>query len=139
MILGIGIDCVSTERIKALIDRFDARAMDRLFTKTEQEKANKATNENVRYNSYAKRFAAKEAFSKALGTGMGSLSFYEIEVKNLPSGAPEIHLSGNALKVFEEKTAGRDARVHLSLGDERTLAQAIVVIEVRDNFPEVGE
>ena len=130
MIFGIGTDCVEVKRIENLLGQFDEKAVNRLFTKEEQEKATRAACAEGQMRTFAKRYAAKEAFAKALGTGIGALEFKDIEVVNLPSGAPVIRLSDKGQKILTEKTQSSDVRVHLSLSDEREMALAFVVIEI---------
>ena len=130
MIFGIGTDCVDVKRIEVLLNQFDEKVINRLFTKGEQEKAAQAACSEGRMRTFAKRYAAKEAFSKALGTGIGTLEFKDIEVVNLPSGAPMIRLSDKGQKILTEKTQSSNVRVHLSLSDEREMALAFVIIEI---------
>lgn len=130
MIFGIGIDCVEIKRMERLLGASDEKALHRLFTPTEIKKAEKASLKEVQIATFAKRYAAKEAFAKALGTGIGALEFKDIEVANTDSGAPIIHLSEKGQKLLAEKTQNPHARVHLSLSDERETAIAFVVIEV---------
>jgi holo-[acyl-carrier protein] synthase len=130
MIVGIGSDIVEIERIEKLTQRFGKKFLERVFTKQEQEKAFSYSNPA---SSLAKRFAAKEAFAKALGTGIGqSLSWQDIEVMNLVSGKPEIVLKEKAEKLLKEKAALKVPFIHLSLSDSRRYALAMVVIEFVD-------
>jgi holo-[acyl-carrier protein] synthase len=128
MIIGIGADLCSIERIGQTLERFGERFTQRVFTETERKRSeHKAT----RAASYAKRFAAKEACSKALGTGlrMGT-AWRDMGVVNLPSGQPTLRLTGEAAERLAALTpAGHVARIHLTMTDDHPFAQAFVVIE----------
>ena len=127
MILGIGNDIIDIRRIEQTIARHGDRFINRLFTDVEQAKARKRANTVA---TYAKRFAAKEACAKALGTGLRKGVFWrDMGVINLPGGRPTMHLTGGALARLKAITpAGYEARIDLSLTDEGPLAQAIVII-----------
>ena len=127
MILGIGSDLVDVRRIEAVIARHGERFLSRIFTDTERAKAERRAN---RIETYAKRFAAKEACAKALGTGLRRGVFWrDMGVVNLPGGRPTLRLTGGALRRLQEITpAGREARIDLTITDEGPLAQALVVI-----------
>jgi len=131
MIIGLGSDLCSIERIQASLDRFGMRFIDRVFT--DIEKARSERRELTRAASYAKRFAAKEACSKALGTGFRSGVFLrDIGVVNKPSGQPTLHLAnGAAARLAEITPPGHVAELHLSLTDDHPWAQAFVVITAR--------
>ena len=131
MILAIGSDLCSIVRIQASLDRFGARFENRVFTEVERARA--ARRPFTRAGTYAKRFAAKEAFSKAVGTGFKRGVFMkDIGVVNAPSGAPTLALSGGAAARLEALTPeGHIAVVHLTLTDDHPWAQAFVVIEAR--------
>jgi holo-[acyl-carrier protein] synthase len=131
MIIGLGSDLCSIERIERSLDRFGARFENRVFTEVERAKA--ARRPFTRAGTYAKRFAAKEAFSKAVGTGFKAGVFMrDIGVVNAPSGAPTLALSGGAAARLEALTPeGHIAVVHLTLTDDHPWAQAFVVIEAR--------
>jgi holo-[acyl-carrier protein] synthase len=128
VIIGIGSDIVDIRRIDESINRFGDRFLKRIFTKTERERADKKLG---RVATYAKRFAAKEACSKALGTGMNKgVNWQGMGVVNLPGGRPTMELSGGALKRLESLTpAGHKAVIHLTITDEEPYAQAYVIIE----------
>lgn len=130
MILGIGSDLCDIRRIENSLARFGERFTQRIFTAGEQAKSDRRA---TRAESYARRFAAKEACSKALGTGIRSGVFWrDMEVVNLPSGRPTMRLSGGAAARLAEMTPpGYEAVVHVSLTDDPPLAQAFVVIEAR--------
>src|ERR1700746_2505487 len=134
MIRGIGSDLVDVRRIERTIDRHGERFLARIFTATERAKADGRTR---RAETYAKRFAAKEACAKALGTGLRSGVFWrDMGVVNLPSGRPTLKLSGGALARLKAITPeGFEARIDLTLTDEGPMAQAFVVIsaERREN------
>ena len=131
MILAIGSDLCNIERIQASLDRFGARFEARVFTEVERARA--ARRPFTRAGTYAKRFAAKEAFSKAVGTGFKRGVFMkDIGVVNAPSGAPTLALTGGAAARLEALTPrGHIAVVHLTLTDDHPWAQAFVVIEAR--------
>src|SRR5213593_542190 len=127
MILGIGSDMVDVRRIEAVIARHGERFLARVFTATERARAERRAN---RVETYAKRFAAKEACAKALGTGMRRGVFWrDMGVVNLPSGRPTMQLAGGALRHLQEITPpGCEPRIDLTISDEGPLAQALVVI-----------
>ncbi|MGA3307568.1 MAG: holo-ACP synthase [Xanthobacteraceae bacterium] len=127
MILGIGSDITDVRRIAKVIERHGERFIDRIFTATERARAEKRRN---RIETYAKRFAAKEACAKALGTGMrAGVWWRDIGVVNLPSGRPSLQLTGGAKRRLEALTpAGYEARIDLTITDEGPTAQAFVVI-----------
>jgi holo-[acyl-carrier protein] synthase len=127
LILGLGSDLVDTTRIEATLARFGDRFLDRIFTTIERQKSDGRAN---RAESYAKRFAAKEACAKALGTGFRRGVFWrDMGVINLPGGRPTLLLTGGALaRLNTLLPSGMSARIDLSLTDEPPLAQAIVVI-----------
>jgi holo-[acyl-carrier protein] synthase len=127
MILGIGSDLCDIRRIEKVIDRHGDRFINRVFTDVERGRAERKTG---RIETYAKRFAAKEACSKALGTGFRrGVFFRDLGVVNLPSGRPTMKLTGGALRQLEGITPqGFEARIDVSLTDEYPLAQAFVVI-----------
>jgi len=127
MILGIGNDVIDIARIEETIVRFGPRFIDRIFTPTEQAKSDRRAN---RAASYAKRFAAKEACSKALGTGLRRGVYWrDMGVVNLPSGQPTLALTGGAARRLAEITPpGMVARIHLTITDDHPTAQAIVII-----------
>jgi holo-[acyl-carrier protein] synthase len=129
VIIGLGSDLCSIERIRASLDRFGERFEARVFTPHERAKA--AKRPFTRAGTYAKRFAAKEAFSKAVGTGFKRGVFMkDIGVVNLPSGAPTLELAGGAKAALDALVpAGHKARIHLTLTDDHPWAQAFVIIE----------
>ena len=130
MIIGIGNDLIDIRRVEKTLERHGERFTNRLFTQVEQAKSDKRRN---RAASYAKRFAAKEACSKALGTGLSKGVFWrDMGVVNLPTGQPTMALTGGAAKRLAEITPpGHQAVVHLTITDDFPLAQAIVIIEAR--------
>ena len=129
MIIAIGSDLCSIERIQAALDRHGERFEQRCFTEAERAKA--ARRPFTRAGTLAKRFAAKEAFSKAVGTGFHrGVYMKDIGVENLPSGAPTLRLQNGAARRLAEMTPkGHEAHVHLTLTDDHPWAQAFVVIE----------
>jgi holo-[acyl-carrier protein] synthase len=130
MILGIGSDLANIERIAATLERFGDRFRTRIFTETEQAKAERRADVA---GTYAKRWAAKEACSKALGTGLRmGISWRDMAVRNLPTGQPVMELTGWAAERLAQMTpAGHEAVVHVTLTDDHPWAQAFVVIEAR--------
>lgn len=130
MILGIGTDLANIDRIAATLDRFGDRFRNRVFTPAEQRKA-EARRETAA--TYAKRWAAKEACSKALGTGLRmGIAWRDMAVTNLPTGQPVMEVTGWAAQRLAALTpAGHKAVIHVSLTDDAPWAQAFVVIEAR--------
>ena len=129
MIVGVGSDLCSIERIGKSLDRFGDRFIHRVFTDTERERAERRP--LTRAGTFAKRFAAKEAFSKAVGTGFSQGVFMrDIGVVNLPGGAPGLELTGGAAARLDALTPPRHAaRLHLTMTDDHPFAQAFVIIE----------
>ena len=129
MILGLGSDICDIRRIEAAISRHGERFLQRVFTDTERAKAARRT-ERIQAATYAKRFAAKEACAKALGTGIRKGVFWrDMGVVNLGSGRPTMELTGGALARLRAITpAGTQARIDLTITDEGPLAQAFVII-----------
>jgi holo-[acyl-carrier protein] synthase len=129
VIIGLGSDLCNIERIQNSLDRFGARFKHRVFTPVENAKAEKRP--FTAAGTYAKRFAAKEAFSKAVGTGFRRGVFMkDIGVINAPSGAPTLALTGGARAQLEAMIpAGHDVHIHLTLTDDHPWAQAFVIIE----------
>ena len=131
MIIGIGSDLIDIRRVAKVIERHGDRFLDRIFTEAERARANRrAKNEKMVVATYAKRFAAKEACSKALGTGLRRGVFWrDMGVVNQRGGRPTMVLTGGALSRLEELTpAGMSPQIDLSLTDEYPMAQAIVII-----------
>ena len=127
MILGVGSDLVDVRRIERVIARHGDRFILRIFTETERAKADRRA---TRIETYAKRFAAKEACAKALGTGFRRGVFWrDLGVINLPSGRPTMQLTGGALERLRAITPpDHDARIDLTITDEGPMAQALVII-----------
>ena len=130
MILGIGSDLCDIRRIDRTLQRFGERFTHRVFTAGERARSDRRA---ARAPSYARRFAAKEACAKALGTGLRAGVFWrDMEVANLPSGQPTMRLAGGALERLKAITPeGHEAILHVTLTDDPPLAQAFVVIEAR--------
>ena len=130
MILGIGTDLANIDRIQGTLDRFGDRFRNRVFTETEQRKAERRKDTA---GTYAKRWAAKEACSKALGTGLRmGISWRDMAVTNLRTGQPQMHVTGWAAERLKEMTPeGHEAIIHVTLTDDHPWAQAFVVIEAR--------
>jgi holo-[acyl-carrier protein] synthase len=127
MIIGLGNDIIDIRRIEETIERYGERFLSRIFTEVEREKSDRR---RLRAASYAKRFAAKEACSKALGTGIRKGVFWrDMGVVNLPTGRPTMRLTGGAaLRLRELTPDGLDTRIDLTITDDFPLAQAIVII-----------
>jgi holo-[acyl-carrier protein] synthase len=131
VIIGIGSDLIDIRRVAKVIERHGDRFLDRIFTAEERSKAaRRARNENMVVATYAKRFAAKEACSKALGTGIRQGVWWrDMGVVNLPGGRPTMRLTGGALVRLQALIpAGLEARIDLSITDDWPLAQAFVII-----------
>ena len=127
MIIGIGNDMIDIRRVERTIERYGERFLERVFTETERLKSDGRT---MRAASYAKRFAAKEACAKALGTGFRQGVFWrDMGVVNLPSGRPTLELTGGAARALVLLTPdGHEVRIDLSITDDFPTAQAIVII-----------
>jgi holo-[acyl-carrier protein] synthase len=134
MILGIGSDITDVRRIEKVIARHGDRFLLRVFTEVERKKAARRVKQ---VETYAKRFAAKEACAKALGTGMRAGVFWrDMGVVNLPSGRPTLKLTNGALKRLQAITPpGCEARIDLTITDEGPMAQAFVVISAEPRAP----
>ncbi len=134
MIIGMGTDLANIERIGGTIDRFGDRFIQRCFTEIEQAKSERR---KERIASYAKRWAAKEACSKALGTGLRmGVAWREMGVVNLPSGKPTMQLTGGALIRLEGLIPnGLFPYIHVTITDDHPWAQAFVVIEALPHAP----
>ena len=130
MILGVGTDLANIERIAGTLERFGDRFKNRVFTPTEQARSERRADVA---GTYAKRWAAKEACSKALGTGLRmGIAWRDMGVRNLTSGQPTLELTGWAAERLADMTpAGHEAVIHLSLTDDHPWAHAMVVIEAR--------
>lgn len=130
MILGIGSDLANIDRIAGTLERFGDRFKTRVFQEIERRKAEHRADVA---GTYAKRWAAKEACSKALGTGLAmGISWKDMWVTNLPTGQPVMHVSGWAKERLDAMTpAGHEAIIHVTLTDDHPWAQAFVVIEAR--------
>ena len=135
MIVGMGSDLCNIERIQNSLNRFGTRFEERVFTPVERAKA--ARRPFTKAGTYAKRFAAKEAFSKAVGTGFKRGVFMkDIGVVNAPSGAPTLALNGGAKAALDALIpAGYEARIHLTLTGDHPWAQAFVIIEALPTSP----
>ncbi len=127
MIIGLGNDIIDIRRIEKTIERFGERFLARVFTETERCKSDRRA---LRAASYAKRFAAKEACAKALGTGFSrGVFWHDLGVVNLPSGRPTLELTGGAAQILDELiSTGHDVRIDLTITDDFPTAQAIVII-----------
>jgi holo-[acyl-carrier protein] synthase len=127
VIIGLGSDIVDARRIGRVIDKYGERFLNRIYTPAERAKADGRAN---RVETYAKRYAAKEACAKALGTGFRRGVFWrDLGVVNLPGGKPSMQLTGGALKRLQAITPpGCEASIEVSLTDEGPTAQAIIII-----------
>jgi len=135
MIIGVGSDMIDIRRVAKVIERHGDRFLDRIFTDAERAKAeSRAKNQNMVVATYAKRFAAKEACSKALGTGIRrGVWWRDMGVINLPGGRPTMQLTGGALARLEQLTpVGFEPRIDLSITDDWPMAQAFVIISAYD-------
>ena len=130
MIIGIGNDYVDVRRIESALERFGSNFVNRIFTKKEQEKAaSRSGSSKHKAATYAKRWAAKEAFSKALGTGMRGISWQDIEITNLESGKPVITVFGSAkAKLAELTPKDKVVSINVTLTDDYPKASAVVII-----------
>jgi holo-[acyl-carrier protein] synthase len=128
MIIGIGSDLIDIRRVEKTLERHPDRFVNRVFTDIEREKSDRR---KQRAASYAKRFAAKEACAKALGTGLARGVFWrDMGVVNLPGGKPTMHLTGGAAaRLAHLVPDGHEPVVHLTITDDYPLAQAFVIIE----------
>lgn len=137
MILGVGTDLANIDRIAGTLERFGDRFRNRVFTKIEQTKAERRMDT---VSTYAKRWAAKEACSKALGTGLRmGISWKDMAVSNLRTGQPIMHVTGWAAERLREMTPeGHEAIIHVTLTDDHPWAQAFVVIEARPIAVKLG-
>jgi holo-[acyl-carrier protein] synthase len=131
MILGIGTDLCNIERIERTLDRFGDRFLNRVFTDREQRKAQ--SRPRAIAATYAKRWAAKEACSKALGTGLRmGIAWKDMAVSNMRTGQPVMQVTGWAKERLDAMTpAGHEAIIHVTLTDDHPWAQAMVIIEAR--------
>ena len=138
MILGIGTDLANINRIQRTLDRFGDRFRNRVFTEVEQRKSERRLDVA---GTYAKRWAAKEACSKALGTGLRmGIAWKDMSVSNLRTGQPVMHVTGWAAERLAKMTPpGHEAHIHVTLTDDHPWAQAIVMIEARPFADAAGE
>ncbi|MEP2944229.1 MAG: holo-ACP synthase [Hyphomicrobiales bacterium] len=128
MIIGLGSDLINIHRVEATLSKFGERFTHRVFTEVERQKSDRR---NQRAASYAKRFAAKEACSKALGTGLSKGVYWrDMGVVNAPSGKPTMKLTGGAQKQLQTlMPEGHEAVIHVTITDDDPWAQAFVIIE----------
>ena len=131
MILGVGTDIIDIRRLEKVLERFEERFLNRIYTDLERQKSENRKN---RVASYAKRFAAKEACSKALGTGFRRGVFWrDMGVMNLKGGKPTIVLTGGAaLRLADITPAGMTSKIDISMTDEPPIAEAFVIISARN-------
>ena len=134
MIIGVGSDLIDIRRVERVIERHGDRFLDRIFTDAERAKASsRSKNEKMMAATYAKRFAAKEACSKALGTGIRrGVWWRDMGVINLAGGRPTMHLTGGALARLQALIPdGFEPRIDLSMTDDWPIAQAFVIISAK--------
>lgn len=135
MIFGIGIDLISNQRIKTTINKFKLNFENKIFTENELKDFNKKfskriLNSSPQINFLAKRFASKEAFSKALGTGLGrGINFNDIEIFNDDLGKPNIRIINDKNKMLEKIIGTKNYNIHLTISDEKSISIAMVIIE----------
>jgi holo-[acyl-carrier protein] synthase len=130
MIIGLGCDIINIERVARLIDKSGNNFLQRTFTVDEIASARKYSNKQKYYAHFAKRFAAKEAFAKAIGTGFGrSLSFTDISIINNHYGKPVIIINERASTLAKSLANGKEILCHISLSDDHPFAQAVAIIE----------
>jgi len=135
MIIGIGIDLISNQRIKIALKKFEDKFKNKIFTKNElqdfdQKFLKKNLNSSTQINFLAKRFACKEAFSKALGTGIGrGINFNDIEIYNDELGKPKIRIINNKNLIIEKIIGTKNYNIHLTISDEKSISIAMVIIE----------
>lgn len=139
MIIGVGTDITDIRRIAHTLERFGARFTQRIYTEHERARAERRAHD--RAGSYAKRFGAKEACAKALGTGLKQGVFWrDMGVANLPSGQPTMRLTGGAARRLEQLTPpGHTAHIHVSLTDDYPYAVAFVIISAELDGKEPGQ
>ena len=129
MIIGIGIDIVEISRIGEALERFGEKFKKRVFTTGEILIASSKVNLAIKTNYYAKRFAAKEAFSKAIGLGIGrGINFTDIEIINDANGKPKIKLTTTAKQFLQKHLNQNNFKIDLSMSDTKNIAQAIVIV-----------
>ena len=133
MIIGIGIDIVKIDRIAKLINNFGNKFEKKIFTNNEINIGNQKSSLNTKISYYAKRFAAKEALSKAIGLGIGrGIDFVDIEIINNENGKPEIKLTPKSKQFLQKYLNQNNFKIDLSMTDEKDIAQSIVIISGSD-------
>ena len=128
MILGLGLDIVKISRIEKIYDKFGEGFLEKIFTKNEIIKVNSFSSQVKKREFLAKRFAAKEAFAKALGIGIGRIKFNEIEIYNDQNGKPEILRTKKIDQLIKELFTVKDYQINISITDDAGIAQAIVIL-----------
>ena len=128
MILGLGLDIVKISRIEKIYDKFGEGFLEKIFTKNEIIKVNSFSSQVKKREFLAKRFAAKEAFAKALGIGICRIKFNEIEIYNDQNGKPEILRTKKIDQLIKELFTVKDYQINLSITDDAGIAQAIVIL-----------
>ena len=132
MILGVGTDIIDIRRLEKVLERFEERFLNRIYTDLERQKSENRKN---RVASYAKRFAAKEVCSKALGTGFRQGVFWrDMGVMNLKGGKPTVVLTGGAaIRLADITPAGMTSKIDISMTDEPPIAEAFVIISAQND------
>lgn len=135
MIIGIGSDIIEIDRVQKALNRFEGRFLNRIFTPFERERGAMAQNPGAHY---AKRFAAKEALAKALGTGFSQgVSWHDIEIRNSPQGQPYLQCRGKARARLDQMSPkGHETHLHLTLSDSKNHALAVVVLDAQKTSKE---
>ncbi|MFT4718476.1 MAG: holo-[acyl-carrier protein] synthase [Rickettsiales bacterium] len=128
MILGLGLDIVKTSRIDAIYSKLGNNFLDRIFAKSEIDRMKYFSSNKKKLEFLSKRFAAKEAFSKALGVGIGQIKFNEIEIYNDQNGKPEIRKTAKINLLVKDLFTVKDYQINLSITDDAGIAQAIVIL-----------
>ncbi len=128
MILGLGLDIVKISRIDAIYSKLGNNFLDRIFTKSEIDRMKSFSSNKKKLEFLSKRFASKEAFSKALGVGIGQIKFNEIEIYNDRNGKPEIRKTAKINLLVKDLFTVKDYQINLSITDDAGIAQAIVIL-----------
>jgi holo-[acyl-carrier protein] synthase len=141
MIIGIGSDVINIQRIEKILSRYGNRFINRIFTPIEQQKASQLKEDRLRASAYAKRFAAKEAVAKAIGTGFGNGVWFDtIEIRNLANGKPVVELKKEALSCLQKLIPeGMEPKIELSMSDDYPLAQAFVIIYAKESATKLSK
>lgn len=128
MILGIGLDIVKISRIEKIIEKSQENFLQKIYTQSEIEKFYSISSKERKSEFLAKRFASKEAFSKALGVGIGKIQFHEIEIYNNANGKPEIRKTEKISQLIKDLFTVENYQINLSISDDADIAQSIVIL-----------